>query len=50
MLLANGKIVTAYFQHQDAGPFLHPRTYWVSAGFFIGPYVAVVKYSQADLP
>lgn len=48
--LANGKIVTAYFQHQGTGPFLHPRTYWVSAGFFIGPYAAVVKYSPADLP
>ena len=47
--LADGKIVTAYFQHQGTGPFLHPRTYWVSAGFFMGPYAAVVKYSPADL-
>lgn len=49
--LADGKIVTAYFQHQGTGPFLHPRTYWVSAGFFSsGPYAAVVKYSPDDLP
>lgn len=48
--LADGNIVTAYFQHQGTGPFLHPRTYWVSAGFFMGPYAAVVKYSPADLP
>ncbi len=48
--LANGKIVTAYFQHQGTGPFLHPRTYWVSAGFFSGPYAAVVKYDPGDLP
>ena len=48
--LADGKIVTAYFQHQGTGPFLHPRTYWVSAGFFSGPYAAVVKYDPADLP
>ena len=38
--LADGKIVTAYFQHQGSGPFLHPCTYWVSAGFFSGPYAA----------
>ena len=48
--LPNGKIVTAYFQHQGTGPFLHPRTYWVSAGFFSGPYAAVVKYDPGDLP
>jgi len=48
--LADGKIVTAYFQHQGAGPFLHPRTYWVSAGFFSGPYAAAVKYDPSDLP
>jgi hypothetical protein len=48
--LANGKIVTAYFVHQGTGPFLHPRTYWVSAGFFTGPYAAVVKYDAANLP
>lgn len=48
--LADGTIVTAYFQHQGTGPFLHPRTYWVSAGFFMGPYAAVVKYSPSALP
>jgi hypothetical protein len=48
--LADGKIVTAYFQHQGTGPFLHPRTYWVSAGYFTGPYAAVVKYDATDLP
>jgi hypothetical protein len=48
--LTDGKILTAYFQHQGTGPFLHPRTYWVSAGFFSGPYAAVVKYDPGDLP
>ena len=47
---ADGKIVTSYFVHQGTGPFLHPRTYWVSAGFFTGPYAALVKYDPADLP
>lgn len=48
--LADDRILTAYFQHQGTGPFLHPRTYWVSTGFFTGPYAAVVKYDPADLP
>ncbi len=48
--LADGKIITAYFVHQGTGPFLHPRTYWVSAGFFTGPYAAIVKYDPTHLP